>query len=93
MLDGAIADSASVERWLSRFDPMRSDGFFSELATNEDSTYQISFWISGDGARTLRIVPQDGDFGVRLEGDESVYRLRSVRFDQFVPDRSLFTAQ
>lgn len=84
------ADSAAIQRYLSRLHPLRADGFVDAAPPPSDSSFSVRFELESGTERRMEIIAHDDDYAVSVDGGEAVFRVRRHRLDQLVPEAASF---
>lgn len=82
------ADSAAVRRYLDRFHPLLADGFYDSAHSAGDSSYTLQLAQTAGAERRIELTPAGDDLAVRVDGGQTVYRLRSRQLAQIAPEAS-----
>lgn len=92
--DGARepADSASVVRYLGRFDPFRVDGFLERFDDAAPETHSLSLTLQSGSTWALSLREQDDAYAARVHGTDEPYKLLTSRLSTLFPDSETLTA-
>ncbi len=87
-IDGAPADSASVEAFVRRFGSMRADGFFDDLPAVilEDAPYEVAIQTISGTTEVLRALEHENAVALTRASGQATFRLTRNRLDSFFPD-------
>ena len=90
--DPIAADSSEVDRYLRRFSSLRSDGFVADTPPISATIYVVLLTLEDGRARSLQLIPDDGNYAVTVDDVPTVFRLNERRLQQIVPEAEQFTS-
>lgn len=82
------ADSAAIQRYLDRFSPLRSDGFFDGAPEAGDSTLTVRLELQDGAERRIELTPAGEAYAARTDGEATVFRIRVSSLGQIAPAAS-----
>lgn len=83
------ADSAAVQRYLDRFDPLRADGFAASSDTA--ASYTVTVELATGTEHVIEFAQTDDGLAATVSGGSAIYQLRPFRLNQLAPGAGEFS--